>query len=93
MFPKFFNLLPPPPPRRHGITDENKIRALSLIQEEGGKAVRMANMSIVGSHSINGVAEIHSQLLKDKVCTVVISLDMAFRRVVVLNHPDLPHLL
>lgn len=44
--------------------DEDKIRRMSII--EGGK-VRMANLSIVGSHKVNGVARLHSEILKSKV--------------------------
>jgi starch phosphorylase len=44
--------------------DQDKITAMSLIQEHPERAVRMAYLSIVGSHSINGVAALHSELLK-----------------------------
>ncbi|RKX34418.1 MAG: glycogen phosphorylase [Verrucomicrobia bacterium] len=44
--------------------DDAKKRAVSLIEENGGKKIRMANLAVVGSHSINGVAAIHSQLIK-----------------------------
>ena len=44
--------------------DQAKIIAMSLIQEQPAREVRMAYLSIVGSHSINGVAELHSKLLK-----------------------------
>lgn len=37
---------------------------VSIIEESNPKMVRMANLSIIGSHSTNGVAELHSQLLK-----------------------------
>lgn len=37
---------------------------MSLIEEEGEKRVNMAHLSIVGSHAINGVARIHSEILK-----------------------------
>ena len=37
---------------------------MSLIEEGEPKKVRMANLAIVGSHSTNGVAAIHSELLK-----------------------------
>jgi glycogen phosphorylase len=37
---------------------------LSLIDETGEKYIRMANLACVGSHAINGVAELHSELLK-----------------------------
>src|SRR5271157_4090904 len=42
--------------------DEGKIERVSLIEEGETKHVRMANLAIVGSHSTNGVAEIHSRL-------------------------------
>jgi starch phosphorylase len=44
--------------------DEARIARVSLIEEGTPKKVRMANMAIVGSHSTNGVAAIHSELLK-----------------------------
>lgn len=44
--------------------DEEKVRHLSII--ENGK-VRMANLAIIGSHKVNGVAQLHSEILKHKV--------------------------
>jgi starch phosphorylase len=44
--------------------DEGKIERVSLIEEGSSRHVRMANLAIVGSHSTNGVAAIHSRLLR-----------------------------
>src|SRR5262249_40955323 len=46
--------------------DEGRVARVSLIEEGPGKHVRMANLAIVGSHSTNGVAAIHSELLRTK---------------------------
>ncbi len=44
--------------------DGGKKRVCSLIEEDGGRMVRMAHLAVVGSHSVNGVAALHSELLK-----------------------------
>jgi glycogen phosphorylase len=44
--------------------DEGRVQRVSLIEEGPAKHVRMANVAIVGSHSTNGVAAIHSELLR-----------------------------
>ncbi|MEI6492414.1 MAG: glycogen/starch/alpha-glucan phosphorylase [Verrucomicrobiota bacterium] len=47
--------------------DVEKKRALSLIEEGGSQMVRMAHLSVVGSHSVNGVAALHTRLLKSEL--------------------------
>ena len=47
--------------------DPGKVTRLSLIDETGAKYVRMAHLACVGSHSINGVAKLHTELLKETV--------------------------
>ncbi len=47
--------------------DEERVSRMSLIGEEGGKSVRMAHLATVGSHAVNGVAALHSDLLKASV--------------------------
>ena len=44
--------------------DEGRVARVSLIEEGGERKIRMANLAIVGSHSTNGVAAIHSGLLR-----------------------------
>ena len=47
--------------------DMEKMRLLSIIEEEGGKRVNMAHLAIVGSHAVNGVARLHSELIKESL--------------------------
>jgi glycogen phosphorylase len=47
--------------------DEARVRRLSLIDEAGERYVRMAHLACVGSHAINGVAELHTRLLESQV--------------------------
>ncbi len=47
--------------------DVDLMKRLSLIEEEGEKRVRMAHLAIVGSHKVNGVARIHSELMKTTI--------------------------
>ena len=48
-------------------TDLDMRRRLSLIEENGDRRVRMAHLSVVGSHKINGVAKLHSQLMRETI--------------------------
>ena len=47
--------------------DSEKLRQMSIIEEGEPKKIRMAHLAIVGSHSVNGVAALHTQLLKDRI--------------------------
>jgi starch phosphorylase len=47
--------------------DEERVRRLSLLNESNGGFVRMAHLAALGSHAINGVAELHTELLKTNV--------------------------
>ena len=47
--------------------DDELRRRLSLIQDEPERRVRMAHLAVVGSHAVNGVAELHTQLLAETV--------------------------
>jgi starch phosphorylase len=49
------------------LNDRNKLANLSLIEEGPEKQVRMAHLAVVGSHSVNGVAALHTELLKSHV--------------------------
>jgi glycogen phosphorylase len=53
--------------RRRYPSDDQLLRRLSLIDEAGDKYVRMAHLASVGSHAINGVAALHTELLKRTV--------------------------
>jgi starch phosphorylase len=44
--------------------DEGRVERVSLVEEGGQRRVRMANLAIVGTHSTNGVAAVHSKLLR-----------------------------
>jgi starch phosphorylase len=46
--------------------DGDRKRSMSLIEEGTEQRVRMAHLAIVGSHSVNGVAELHSRLLRER---------------------------
>ena len=52
--------------RKAGL-DDRAIAAISLIDEGGERRVRMANLAFVGAHSINGVAALHTDLMKTTV--------------------------
>ncbi len=47
--------------------DADRLRRMSLIEEGNPKRIRMAYLAIVGSHSVNGVSELHSKLLREQL--------------------------
>ena len=53
--------------RKNKKMDEAAVSAISLIDESGERRVRMANLAFVGSHSVNGVAALHTELMKETV--------------------------
>jgi len=51
----------------HWPLDDDHLRRMSIIDEDGERYVRMAHLAIVGSNSVNGVSRLHTELLKKKV--------------------------
>jgi glycogen phosphorylase len=47
--------------------DVDRLRRMSLIDENNSRRVRMAHLAIVGSFAVNGVSELHSRLLRDRI--------------------------
>ena len=47
--------------------DLARLRRMSLVEEGGERSVRMANLCVVGSSSVNGVAELHTQILRSEL--------------------------
>ncbi|MGF1507996.1 MAG: glycogen/starch/alpha-glucan phosphorylase [Myxococcota bacterium] len=82
--------------------DDDRIRRMSIIDEEGSRSVRMAHLACVGSHAINGVAALHTELLKNSVLRDFFELwpekfsnktnGVTPRRFVALSNPDLTEL-
>ena len=53
--------------RNRGHQDAEFLSSVSLVQEEGERRVRMAHLAYIGSHVVNGVSELHSELLRKTV--------------------------
>jgi starch phosphorylase len=83
--------------------DDARVGRMSLIDESGERYVRMANLATVGSHRVNGVAQLHSDLLKqtvmrdfaelwpEKFCNVTNGVTP--RRFVAISNPPLARLI
>lgn len=52
--------------KKRGFNDQ-EIRQISLIEESGERRVRMGNLAFMGSHSVNGVSALHTELMKETV--------------------------
>lgn len=53
--------------RASGMVDDRAIAQISIIDENGDRRIRMANLAFAGSHSVNGVAALHTELMKATV--------------------------
>ena len=83
--------------------DDQLLGRLSIIDEAGEKSVRMAHLACVGSHAINGVAALHTELLKQTVLRdfyrvapekfVNVTNGVTPRRWIVLSNPELSALI
>ncbi len=89
--------------RRRDDVDDAMVARLSLIDERGEKFIRMANLASVGGHAINGVAALHTELLKRHVMQdfhalfpekfINVTNGVTPRRWVVLSNPKLTQLI
>ncbi|GJH09638.1 glycogen/starch/alpha-glucan phosphorylase [Caballeronia novacaledonica] len=89
--------------RRKYPGDDARVKRMSLIDETGDKKVRMANLATVGSHAVNGVAALHSDLLKQTVLRdfadmfpehfLNVTNGVTPRRFLMLSNPGLARLL
>ncbi len=89
--------------RMHFPFDDARVQRLSIIDESGPRYIRMANLACVGSYAINGVAKLHSRLLKETVLRDFYDLwphkfqnktnGVTPRRFIMLSNPGLSELL
>ena len=83
--------------------NDSILRKLSIIDEDGGKAIRMAHLATIGAHPVNGVAALHSDLIKRQLLPEFAELwpekftnvtnGVTPRRWVALANPELSKLL
>ena len=83
--------------------DDKILQKLSIIDEDGAKSVRMAHLATIGAHHINGVAALHSDLIKRQLLPEFAELwpekftnvtnGVTPRRWVALANPSLSNLL
>jgi glycogen phosphorylase len=85
--------------RRRGFVDAGVLAAISLIDEHAGRRVRMGNLAFTGSHKINGVSALHTDLMRKTVFHSLNSIypgrivnktnGITFRRWLIECNPDL----
>jgi glycogen phosphorylase len=85
--------------RRRGFVDAGMLAGISLIDEHAGRRVRMGNLAFIGSHKINGVSALHTDLMRKTVFHTLNSVypgritnktnGITFRRWLMECNPDL----
>jgi starch phosphorylase len=85
--------------RRRGFVDAGMLAGISLIDEHAGRRVRMGNLAFIGSHKINGVSALHTDLMRKTVFHALNSVypgritnktnGITFRRWLMECNPDL----
>jgi glycogen phosphorylase len=85
--------------RRRGFVDTALLAGISLIDEHSGRRVRMGNLAFIGSHKINGVSSLHTDLMRETVFHALNSVypgritnktnGITFRRWLMECNPDL----
>ena len=89
--------------RRRGFVDAGLLAAVSLIDEHAGRRVRMGNLAFIGSHKINGVSGLHTDLMRKTVFHSLNSVypgrivnktnGITFRRWLIECNPDLTEII
>jgi starch phosphorylase len=89
--------------RTRFLGDEARVARMSIIDERAGRRIRMAHLATVGSFAVNGVAEMHSELVKTTILADFHDLwpdrfhnvtnGVTPRRFIVVSNPRLAHLL
>jgi glycogen phosphorylase len=89
--------------RRRGFVDAGMLASISLIDEHAGRRVRMGNLAFIGSHKINGVSALHTDLMRKTVFQALNSVypsritnktnGITFRRWLMECNPDLANII
>ncbi len=89
--------------RRRGFVDAGLLASISLIDEHSGRRVRMGNLAFVGSHKINGVSALHTDLMRRTVFHTLNTVypgrivnktnGITFRRWLIECNPDLTEII